>query len=78
LGPHNAVHLDDLSRNFALNLSSGLKVTPYYRKKRNMQQRDVDLLGLGKYLTFLAQSRLRFDKVDFSKWMDVVEWQAPG
>lgn len=71
-GPHNTVHLDDLSRNFALNLSSGLKVTPYYRKKRNMQQRDVELLGLGKYLTFLAQSRLRFDQVDFSKWMDVV------
>lgn len=71
-GPHNTVHLDDLSRNFALNLSSGLKVTPYYRKKRNMQQRDVELLGLGKYLTGLAQSRLPFDQVDFDKWMDVV------
>ena len=30
----NTIHLDDLSRNFALNLDNGLKVTAYYRKKR--------------------------------------------
>mmetsp|Transcript_17608 Transcript_17608/g.36727 ORF Transcript_17608/g.36727 Transcript_17608/m.36727 type:complete len:180 (-) Transcript_17608:122-661(-) len=33
-GSHNTVHLDDLSRNFALNLGSGLRCTPFYRKKK--------------------------------------------
>ncbi len=28
------MHLDDLSRNFALNLGSGLRCTPFYRKKK--------------------------------------------
>ena len=73
-GAHNTVHLDDLSRNFALNLSSGLKVTAYYRKKKKAMQgaRDVELLGLGGYLALVARSGLSFERIDFNSWMDVV------
>jgi ubiquitin-like domain-containing CTD phosphatase 1 len=70
-GAHNTVHLDDLSRNFALNLSSGLKVTAYNRK-RTAGKRDAELVGLSRYLTQLAKAKIPFDQVDFSKWMRVV------
>jgi len=73
-GPNNTVHLDDLSRNFALNLMSGLKVSAYYRK-RTSGKRDTELLGLSRYLTQLAKANLPFDKIDFSKWMSVVNGQ---
>jgi ubiquitin-like domain-containing CTD phosphatase 1 len=72
-GPHNTVHLDDLSRNFALNIPNGLFVTAYYRKK---MRRDVELMGLGKYLELLAQSGLSFDQVDFRRWIDVLSGKA--
>jgi ubiquitin-like domain-containing CTD phosphatase 1 len=70
-GSHNTIHLDDLSRNFALNLTSGLRVTPFHRKK-NAARRDSELLGLAKYLQQLAQSTLNFDDVRFEGWQDVV------
>lgn len=75
-GAHNTCHLDDLSRNFALNLKSGLKVSAYYRKK-TAGRRDAELLGLGGYLERLALSGLPFDKVDFGRWMDVVSGKSP-
>eukprot|EP00553_Chaetoceros_curvisetus_P004502 CAMPEP_0204614172 /NCGR_PEP_ID=MMETSP0717-20131115/1963_1 /ASSEMBLY_ACC=CAM_ASM_000666 /TAXON_ID=230516 /ORGANISM="Chaetoceros curvisetus" /LENGTH=396 /DNA_ID=CAMNT_0051626781 /DNA_START=63 /DNA_END=1253 /DNA_ORIENTATION=- len=70
-GSHNTVHLDDLSRNFALNLDNGLKVTAYYRKK-SRGKRDVELVGLSDYLTRLANEVSDFTKVKFSRWMDVL------
>ena len=69
-GPHNTVHLDDLSRNFALNLSSGIKVKAYYRKKSKARA-DAELLGLGSYLQTLALSGISFDSVDFRQWQEV-------
>mmetsp|Transcript_6309 Transcript_6309/g.11218 ORF Transcript_6309/g.11218 Transcript_6309/m.11218 type:complete len:422 (-) Transcript_6309:188-1453(-) len=75
-GSHNSVHVDDLTRNFALNLSTGLKVTAYYRKK-NKKKRDAELLGLARYLEGLAQTVSNFDDVDFSQWMDVVSGKRP-
>jgi ubiquitin-like domain-containing CTD phosphatase 1 len=71
-GCHNTVHIDDLSRNFALNINSGLKIKAYYRKKASSGRRDVELLGLTRYLIRLAQSNFHFGKVNFSKWSDVV------
>lgn len=67
----NTVHLDDLSRNFALNLSNGLKVTAYYRKKTK-GKRDVELAGLSNYLTRLAKEVNDFTKVNFCKWTEVL------
>lgn len=65
------MHVDDLSRNFALNLSCGLKISGYYRKK-SKAHRDTELLGLSKYLEELATARVDFEKVDFDVWADVV------
>ena len=74
-GTHNTVHIDDLSRNFALNLKSGLKCKAYFRKKSSAR-RDVELLGLGRYLEMLATSGLGFDQVDHGDWEDVVRGKA--
>jgi len=73
-GPHNTVHLDDLARNFALNPQSGLRVTAFHRKKIKAGKRDVELLGLGKYLESLGSMRpsMAFDRVDFRRWQDVI------
>lgn len=76
-GPHNTVHVDDLSRNFALNLGSGLKIKPYHRKKSSARK-DMELLLLSRYLTILATTPgVRFEDVDFSKWPDVVAGKRP-
>lgn len=67
-GRHNTVHLDDLERNFALNLGSGLKCTAYHRKKKRRRETtdgwgedDAELLGLGRFLELLA-TQLRIDQ----------------
>ena len=70
-GDYNTVHLDDLSRNFAMNLENGLKVTAYYRKKSSAA-RDVELQGLALYLEKLAKEVMDFRKVNFSQWKDVM------
>ena len=77
---HNTAHLDDLARNFALNLGSGLKCTAYYRKKKKKRNaaggiNDSELLGLGRFLELLATNEKvqdNFDDVDFSFWQDYV------
>lgn len=73
---YNTVHLDDLARNFALNLGSGLKCTAYYRSKKKMKGRnDNELLGLGRFLELLATHddvKRNFEAVDFQYWQDYV------
>jgi len=69
-GPHNTVHLDDLSRNFALNPCNGLKVSAFYRKKQG--KRDVELNGLARYLEKLALEVKDFTTVEMKYWQDVV------
>ena len=71
----NTVHIDDLSRNFALNLGSGLKVKGYYRKKTKAA-RDTELLGLMKYLEKLAEEGIGFDDAQFGNWKDVVSGKS--
>jgi ubiquitin-like domain-containing CTD phosphatase 1 len=84
-GAHNTVHIDDLSRNFALNLGNGLQCTPYHRKKKKNTRssssssrggggggrNDTELLHIGKYLIHLVESSESFNVIDFTKWMDV-------
>lgn len=69
--PQNTIHLDDLSRNFALNPNNGLKVTPYYRKKKS-RSKDMELVGLATFLQKLAEEVDDFTTVNFRDWMDVV------
>ena len=69
-GPHNTVHLDDLSRNFALNPGNGLKVSAFYRKKQ--KKPDVELIGLARYLTKLALEVKDFTTIDMKYWQEVL------
>ena len=69
-GSHNTVHLDDLARNFALNLGCGLKCTAYHRKRRGAKK-DVELLALARYLDLLAGEGMDFEEVDFADWASV-------
>jgi ubiquitin-like domain-containing CTD phosphatase 1 len=85
---HNTVHIDDLSRNFALNLDNGLQCTAYYRKKKKSGnssssnsnnygtpthgRHDRELVGLAQYLIQLVESGMTFHQVDFTQWNDVV------
>ena len=79
-GTHNTVHVDDLSRNFALNLDNGLQCSAYHRKKKskngvttsNHGRRDRELVGLSQYLIQLVNSGITFHHVDFTQWTDVV------
>ena len=78
-GTHNTVHIDDLSRNFALNLDNGLQCKAYHRKKKTNSvttsthgRRDRELVGLSQYLVQLVESGLTFHQVDFTQWSDVV------
>ncbi|KAI8927943.1 HAD-like domain-containing protein [Entophlyctis helioformis] len=48
-GPHNTVHVDDLSRNFAMNPQSGLKITPFKASPATLAS-DRELMALGRYL----------------------------
>ena len=70
----NTVHVDDLSRNFALNMSSGIHVTAYHRK---VVKDDVELWALSRYLIQLANARVDFNMVDFSDWRAVCDGSKP-
>eukprot|EP00382_Lankesteria_abbotti_P000374 CAMPEP_0113845808 /NCGR_PEP_ID=MMETSP0372-20130328/962_1 /TAXON_ID=340204 /ORGANISM="Lankesteria abbotti" /LENGTH=239 /DNA_ID=CAMNT_0000814891 /DNA_START=291 /DNA_END=1010 /DNA_ORIENTATION=- /assembly_acc=CAM_ASM_000359 len=63
-GPHNTVHVDDLSRNFALNPRNGVKVSSY---RRSRCQNDSELLHLASYLVWLS-SLPDVSAVDHSDW----------
>ncbi|UZJ57016.1 hypothetical protein CBS101457_006336 [Exobasidium rhododendri] len=49
-GPHNTVHIDDLSRNFAMNPNCGLKIKAY----KDSPSPDSELVELQEYLVRLA------------------------
>ncbi|PWN87432.1 hypothetical protein FA10DRAFT_255879 [Acaromyces ingoldii] len=53
-GPHNTIHVDDLSRNFVMNPSCGLKIAPY----KNSPSHDTELVALQRYLLQLAHPNI--------------------
>lgn len=59
-GPHNTIHIDDLSRNFAMNPRNGLKIKPY----RDSPNFDTEFIGLRRYLLQLAHPSV----TDFTKY----------
>eukprot|EP01066_Platyproteum_vivax_P002802 Platyproteum_vivax@DN1350_c0_g1_i1.p1 len=63
-GPKNTVHVDDLSRNFAMNPKQGVKVSTYRIVKKHTDQ---DLKILTTYLIKLAQLP-DLSNVDHTKW----------
>jgi len=65
-GPHNTIHIDDLSRNFAMNPGNGLKIRAY----KNSPNMDTELAILTRYLLRLSRSGTRLDK-GHSGWKEL-------
>lgn len=59
-GRHNTIHIDDLSRNFAMNPRNGLKIKAY----RNSPNFDTEFRALRRYLLQLAHPSV----LDFTKY----------
>lgn len=60
----NTIHIDDLSRNFAMNPQSGLKISAW--KKGPQNQGDIELILLKEYLEKIKD--MDFRTLDHSKW----------
>lgn len=64
----NTVHIDDLSRNFALNPQSGLKISPYKNSQTtNVRSTDRELLYLMRYLSLIS-SEPDFSTLNHNYW----------
>ncbi|SPO28915.1 uncharacterized protein UTRI_05040_B [Ustilago trichophora] len=59
-GRHNTIHIDDLSRNFAMNPRNGLKIKAY----KNSPNFDTEFVALRRYLLQLAHPSV----TDFTKY----------
>lgn len=73
-GSHNTVHIDDLSRNFALNPQSGLKISPFKRALEN-RKTDIELFTLTQYL-YLIKDCDDFRALNHAKYKQFVEEHA--
>ncbi|KDN45936.1 HAD-superfamily subfamily IIID h protein [Tilletiaria anomala UBC 951] len=63
--PKNTLHIDDLSKNFAMNPGNGLKIKPY----KNSPHMDSELVAIGKYCLQLAHPSVEdFTKIDHRSW----------
>jgi len=67
----NTIHVDDLSRNFVMNLKNGIKIKAY-RYSPQAAREDKELYFCAKYITSLA-SLVDFTKKDHTKWRDEAE-----
>lgn len=67
----NTIHLDDLSRNFALNPGSGLRVTAY-KNSEAMRHTDRELWGLAEYLQLIAVREPNFETLEHRNWQRYV------
>ncbi|KAE8209292.1 hypothetical protein CF327_g6706 [Tilletia walkeri] len=65
-GPHNTIHIDDLSRNFAMNPGNGLKIKAY----KNSPSMDTELPALTRYLLRIAKAGKPFDQ-GHSSWKEL-------
>ena len=66
----NTIHIDDVSRNFALNPASGLKIKAF---KRKYKAKDRELFLLTAYLIHLAEQNLDFRSLDHSRWRSIAK-----
>ncbi|KAF5373937.1 hypothetical protein D9758_000865 [Tetrapyrgos nigripes] len=74
----NTIHVDDLSRNFALNPQSGLKIHAFKNAHTPQAMADRELEKLGKYLVWLAREQSNFGGVGHKDWKSVVKGLPPS
>lgn len=63
----NTIHIDDLSRNFAMNPQSGLKISPFKNAPVNRDS-DIELYLLEQYLSLIAENETDFTKLNHKHW----------
>ena len=68
---NNTVHIDDLSRNFALNAQQGLTIKPYRDAYVN-KYTDTELLSLTHYLVLIAKLD-SLKNLNHNKWKEYLE-----
>lgn len=61
---HNTIHIDDLSRNFALNPWNGIKIDAFHNCHTLEAQNDRELRWLQRYLRWIAETGVDFKKAD--------------
>lgn len=76
----NTIHIDDISRNFALNPQSGLKIHPF-RNAPVSRATDRELPKLDRYLTLIATLEPDFTKLKHKHWKHyctrhIPEWDS--
>ncbi|KIY66317.1 HAD subfamily IIID h [Cylindrobasidium torrendii FP15055 ss-10] len=69
----NTIHIDDLSRNFALNPGEGLKISAFKGAGTEAALADTELAKLGKYMVAIAESSSDFTTLEHGKWKSVVK-----
>jgi len=74
--PSNTVHVDDLSRNFAMNPKQGLKISPFKESTR-VRGQDRELRFLTYYLVHIAINVPDFSSLKHSKWATYVADNIP-
>ncbi|KAF9052822.1 HAD IIID h [Panaeolus papilionaceus] len=67
----NTIHIDDLSRNFALNPKSGLKISAFKNAHTEEARADRELEKLSRYMVFIA-SLPDFTTLSHRNWKHVV------
>ncbi|KAH8826866.1 HAD subfamily IIID h [Flagelloscypha sp. PMI_526] len=67
--PSNTIHVDDLSRNFALNPGEGLKISAFKKAHTQEAMGDRELFSLAKYMVHIAS-------VPDLKTVSHAEWKA--
>lgn len=68
----NTVHVDDLSRNFALNYQSGLKIRAF-KNAAESRASDRELVRLAKYLVSIATTCDDFRVLDHTIWRKIAK-----
>ncbi|KAG7448212.1 HAD subfamily IIID h [Guyanagaster necrorhizus] len=71
-GPRNTIHIDDLSRNFALNPGQGLKIQAFKNAHTQEAVMDRELEKLGRYMLSIANVE-DFRTLEHNYWKDVVK-----
>ena len=66
--PKNTLHIDDLSRNFAMNPQQGLKITKFAVDQPRAE--DNELILLEKYLLHIAETTNDFSTLKHSLWKE--------
>ncbi|KAK8858593.1 HAD hydrolase, family IIID [Kwoniella newhampshirensis] len=71
----NTIHIDDLSRNFALNPGEGLKIRAFNRAGHREGEADRELYRLGQYLVNIATDVDDFTTINHGDWKTTVPRQ---